>query len=111
MAMLKLGGRIGILGGTFNPVHLGHLIVAEEARRELKLDKIVFMPAAQPPHKKTANIPAVDHRYRMLALAIKDNPYFAVSDLEARRGGRSYTIDTIRLLAAGSKKKSLRSTF
>jgi nicotinate-nucleotide adenylyltransferase len=90
--------KIGILGGTFNPVHIGHLILAEEAREKLGLNKIIFMPTALPPHKDNLNIaPAID-RLKMLKLAIKSNKYFAVSDLEIKRQGRSYTIDTLNEL-------------
>jgi len=90
--------KIGILGGTFNPVHIGHLILAEEAREKLGLDKIIFIPTALPPHKDNLNIaPAVD-RLKMLKLAIKGNKYFTVSDVEIKRQGRSYTIDTLKEL-------------
>jgi nicotinate-nucleotide adenylyltransferase len=88
--------KIGILGGTFNPVHLGHLILAEEAREKLGLDKIIFVPANLPPHKDNGDIAAGSLRLEMLKLAIKDNKYFDVSDIEINRQGRSYTIDTIR---------------
>jgi len=88
--------RIGILGGTFNPVHTGHLILAEEAREKLGLDKVIFVPAFLPPHKDNADITAACERLEMMKLAIKDNRYFSVSDTEIKRSGRSYTIDTIR---------------
>lgn len=90
--------RIGILGGTFNPVHIGHLILAEEAREKLKLDKIIFIPTALPPHKDNVNIALASDRLRMLRLAIKSNKFFAVSDIEIKRSGRSYTIDTLKEL-------------
>jgi len=90
--------RIGILGGTFNPVHIGHLILAEEVREKLKLDKIIFIPTALPPHKDDVDIaPALD-RLKMLKLAIKGNKFFGVSDIEIKRKGRSYTIDTLKEL-------------
>ncbi len=90
--------KIGILGGTFNPVHIGHLILAEEAREKLGLDKVIFIPANLPPHKDNVDIAAAEARLKMLKLAIKGNKHFAVLDLEIRRPGRSYTIDTIREL-------------
>ena len=88
--------KIGILGGTFNPVHIGHLILAEEAREKLGLDKVIFVPTFLPPHKDNSDIaPAVD-RLSMIKVAIKTNKYFVVSDTEIKRNGRSYTIDTIK---------------
>lgn len=90
--------KLGIIGGTFNPVHIGHLILAEEAREKLKLDRIIFVPAFLPPHKDNAGIVDARHRFSMLKLAVRDNKYFAVSDAEISRGGRSYTIDTIKQL-------------
>jgi len=88
--------KIGILGGTFNPIHLGHLILAEEAREKLKLDEIIFVPTYLPPHKDNSEIAATQHRYEMIKLAIKTNRYFSVSDIEVKRDGLSYTIDTIK---------------
>ena len=88
--------KTGILGGTFNPIHLGHLILAEEAREKMGLDRIIFMPAYLPPHKDTLDVAAASDRYKMVKLAIKDNKHFSVSDMEIKRDGRSYTIDTIR---------------
>lgn len=89
--------RIGIFGGTFNPIHFGHLIIAEGVREEYNLDKIIFIPSAMPPHK-TKGVLAAKHRYAMVALAILHNPYFMISDIEMRREGLSYTVDTIRAL-------------
>ncbi len=88
--------KIGILGGTFNPVHIGHLILAEEAREKLGLEKVIFVPANLPPHKDNGNIAEAGARLKMLRLATKGNKYFGVSDAEIKRQGRSYTIDTIR---------------
>jgi nicotinate-nucleotide adenylyltransferase len=88
--------KIGILGGTFNPIHTGHLILAEEAREKLGLDKVVFVPAFLPPHKDNGDITSAVDRLKMVKLAIKDNRYFSVSSTEIKRAGRSYTIDTIR---------------
>ncbi|MBN2831376.1 MAG: nicotinate-nucleotide adenylyltransferase [Candidatus Omnitrophica bacterium] len=90
--------KIGILGGTFNPVHIGHLILAEEARDKLGLDKIIFIPANLPPHKDNVDIADSNTRLKMLKLALKGNKHLAVSDIEIKRKGRSYTIDTIRAL-------------
>ncbi len=88
--------RTGILGGTFNPVHLGHLILAEEAREKLGLGRVIFVPANIPPHKDSADIAAPGDRLKMLRLAVKGNRYFSVSDAEIKRQGRSYTIDTLK---------------
>jgi nicotinate-nucleotide adenylyltransferase len=90
--------KIGILGGTFNPIHLGHLILVEEVRQKIGLTKVIFIPANLPPHKDNGEIISASHRMKMIKLAIKGNPYFFVSDIEIRRGGRSYTIDTIKEL-------------
>lgn len=90
--------KIGILGGTFNPIHIGHLILAEEAREKLGLDKIIFVPAYLPPHKDNGEIADAGCRFEMIKIAIKDNPNFFVSDIEIKRSGRSYTIDTLRQL-------------
>jgi len=88
--------KIGILGGTFNPIHIGHLILAEEAREKLLLDRVIFVPAYLPPHKDTADIAPAQHRFQMIEAAIKGNKFFAVSDIEIKRDGLSYTIDTLK---------------
>ena len=90
--------RLGVMGGTFDPIHIGHLVTAEEARFQFGLEKVVFIPSAHPPHK-TDNLqsPAED-RIRMVELAIGGNPVMAVSDMEIVRPGLSYTIDTLREL-------------
>ena len=88
--------KIGILGGTFNPIHIGHLILAEEAREKLELDKVIFVPAYLPPHKDNSDIAPAQNRYAMVRASIKTNKYFSISDLEIKRNGRSYTIDTIK---------------
>lgn len=90
--------KIGILGGTFNPVHIGHLILAEEVREKLGLDKVIFVPTYKPAHKENSDIIDARHRYKMIRLAIGKNRYFAVSDIEVKRDGLSYTIDTIKEL-------------
>ncbi|MBP7830514.1 MAG: nicotinate-nucleotide adenylyltransferase [Kiritimatiellae bacterium] len=90
--------RLGILGGTFNPVHLGHLMMAQDALERFRLDRVVFMPCARPPHKAARDLASDTDRLAMLRLAVRGDPRFAVSDLEIRRGGISYTIETIRAL-------------
>ncbi|MCX6013165.1 MAG: nicotinate-nucleotide adenylyltransferase [Chloroflexi bacterium] len=89
---------IGIFGGTFDPVHMGHLIVAEEVRIRLKLSVIVFLPAGQPWMKRDRVITEGDLRLEMIRLAICTNPYFQVSTIELERSGPTYSIDTIRVL-------------
>lgn len=87
--------RIGILGGTFNPIHLAHLRIAAEVRDRLGLDRVIFIPAATPPHKELdGNIDYADRR-AMVALAIAGEPAYAVSDIEEQRGGRSYSVLTL----------------
>jgi len=88
---------IGIFGGTFNPIHLGHLIIAGKVRESLNLKKIIFVPAHYPPHKKAPEIGGL-HRYRMVKLAISNNFYFVASKIELEREGKSYTIDTVNAL-------------
>ncbi len=90
--------RIGILGGTFDPVHLGHLQMAEEAYRQAKLDQVLFMLSKIPPHKRERNIAAESHRAAMIQMAIRNRPEFAYSDFELRREGTTYTADTLRML-------------
>ncbi len=90
--------RIGLLGGTFDPVHYGHLFLAEECRTRLHLDQVILIPAGSPPHKQRTSFIAAEHRLAMVKLAIASNPSFACSDMEIRRGGISYTVDTLRAL-------------
>lgn len=90
--------KTGILGGTFNPIHLAHLRIAEEVREACALDEVLFIPAASPPHKDVAGDILFAHRLAMVAAAIADNPAFRVSDLEARRGGKSFSVDTLEQL-------------
>ncbi len=89
---------IGVLGGTFDPVHIAHLAVAEEAREALGLERVLFIPAGIPPHKQGRTITSGDERLAMLELAIADNPAFAVSRIELDRDGPSYTVDTLAAL-------------
>jgi nicotinate-nucleotide adenylyltransferase len=90
---------IGVMGGTFDPIHVGHLAVAEEAREALALDRILFVPAGSPPHKAASEVSDVDHRVAMVELAIADNPDFELSRIEVDRPGPSYTVDTVEALA------------
>jgi nicotinate-nucleotide adenylyltransferase len=90
--------KMGVLGGTFDPVHLGHLRAAEEALEALGLDRVLFIPAASPPHKSQKGIEDFEHRWELLKLAIADQPQFEASDLERRLPGKSYTVVTLRRL-------------
>ncbi len=90
--------RIGILGGTFDPVHMGHLQMAEDAYRQAGLDLVLFMPSRKPPHKRDRNITSEEHRAAMVRLAIEDIPQFIYSDYELQREGMTYTADTLRNL-------------
>lgn len=99
--------RIGILGGTFNPPHLGHLVVAQEAYRELDLDQVLFIPAGIPPHKPVDAEPGPEHRLALCRLAIAGDDRFAVSDLELRRDGPSYTVDTLNQLSTHAPTNKL----
>jgi nicotinate-nucleotide adenylyltransferase len=90
--------RLGIFGGTFDPVHLGHLRVAQEALDILGLDEMIFVPVSIPPHKPDRNILSFESRWRMLQLAIAGNSRFRLSDLEQRMPGKSYTVHSLRLL-------------
>ncbi|HYE93076.1 MAG TPA: nicotinate-nucleotide adenylyltransferase [Terriglobales bacterium] len=87
-----------LFGGSFNPIHYGHLLLAHDVREQLSLDRVVFMPAGVPPHKPATDIAPAADRHAMVALAIADNPGFEVSDLELRRAGPSYTVDTLQAL-------------
>lgn len=91
-------GRTGIMGGTFNPVHIAHIKMAEAAYRQAKLDKVVFMPSKNPPHKKNIHIIPEKHRGEMVQLAISGVPYFEYSDLEFKREGITYSSQTLGLL-------------
>ena len=90
--------RVGLLGGTFDPIHYGHLVVAEEVRTTLELAEMVFVPAGQPPHKQGEIVTAVQHRFAMLELAIDSNPHFSISRVDMDRPGPSYTVETLQLL-------------
>ncbi|MCF6096618.1 nicotinate-nucleotide adenylyltransferase [Thermovorax subterraneus] len=92
---MGIGKRIGIMGGTFDPIHFGHLVTAEEARINFELDKVIFVPTGNPPHKKDYEVTDSEHRYLMTALATNNNPFFEVSRIEIDRKGYSYTVDTL----------------
>ena len=92
--------RIGILGGSFNPPHLAHLICAQQALGELPLDRVVLMPLGIAPHKEAPEDPGTEHRLAMCRLAVADDERLGISDLELERGGPSYTVDTLRYIHA-----------
>lgn len=87
--------RIGLFGGTFNPIHFGHLDVAENVLEKLRLDQVLFIPAGDPPHKAEEKMPSAEHRLEMTRLALIGRPRFDLSDLEIRRSGKSYSIQTV----------------
>lgn len=89
--------RIGVFGGAFNPVHIAHLIIAEDVREQMHLDKVLFIPYAKPPHKDNGELADAEARLHMIQLSISDNPYFEASDIEIKRGKNSvtYTVDTL----------------
>lgn len=90
--------RIGFLGGTFDPIHLGHLILAQQLLEQFQLEKVLFIPSAAPPHKDEISVSPTRYRFEMTKMAIEDNRLFEVSDIELKRKGISYTIDTIKEL-------------
>lgn len=92
---MKRKARIGLLGGTFNPIHHGHLLIARDAMEQLRLDCVKFIPSATPPHKPLAGDVSALHRLRMVRLAIRGEKRFEVDDMEVRRGGMSYTVETV----------------
>jgi len=100
MLPLLRKGRMGIMGGTFDPVHHGHLSVVRTVCRDMALNRLLFIPAFLPPHKPGRDISAFADRAAMLELAVRDDARFFVSRMEAQRGGPSYSIDTLRLLSA-----------
>ena len=87
--------RYGIMGGTFDPIHTGHLVVADEVRKRFTLDKVIFMPTGDPPHKDSKKVTRGEKRYEMTLLATITNPFFEISRLELDRKGITYTIDTV----------------
>lgn len=99
--------ELGILGGTFNPPHVGHLVMVEEALSQLELDRVMLMPVARPPHKEALADPGADVRLELCRLATAGNDRLGVSDLEIERGGASYTVDTLRALHDRDPEHSL----
>jgi nicotinate-nucleotide adenylyltransferase len=99
--------RVGLLGGTFNPPHLGHLVCAQEALAQLELDRVVFIPVYEPPHKEAERDPGVEHRVELCRRAVAGDDRFEVSRLEADKPGRSFTVDTLRRLHESSPADDL----
>jgi nicotinate-nucleotide adenylyltransferase len=87
---------LGVMGGTFDPIHLGHLLAAEEARQRFHIERVVFIPNREPPHKRDYAVTSPEHRYAMTVLATAGNPHFEASRMEIDRPGPSYTVDTMR---------------
>ena len=87
--------KIGVIGGTFDPVHLGHIAIAEEARRLFRISHVVFVPAGHPYFKSMSHIAPAEHRVKMLELALASIPYFKISLMEIKRPGPTYTVETI----------------
>jgi nicotinate-nucleotide adenylyltransferase len=104
-------GSIGVLGGTFDPIHHGHLAVAESVRETLGLERVLFVPAGAPPHKPDRPVSDGEHRAAMVALAIADNPAFELSRVELDRGGPSYTVDTLAILSSTARAAGGRADF
>jgi nicotinate-nucleotide adenylyltransferase len=93
--------RVGIFGGSFNPIHYGHLLMADQVFEMLSLDRLIFVPAAEPPHKPACGLAPASHRHAMTLLATNSDGRFAVADLELHRAGPSYTVDTLETLSSG----------
>lgn len=95
---------IGMFGGTFNPIHDGHLMLAEQIREEFSLSRVIFVPAFMPPHKINEDILSPEHRLTMLRLAVKNNPGFSVDEIELARTGYSYTVETLQHMIEKEKE-------
>lgn len=96
--MAGLSRRLGVLGGTFDPIHHGHLVAAQEAQYQLELDRVLFVPVGQPPHKLDEPLSPAEHRVRMIEMSIEDRPGFVLSRVDVDRPGPQYTADTLALL-------------
>ncbi len=103
--------KIGIMGGTYNPIHLAHLRVAEEAAECLKLHKVLFIPAYKPPHKDSSLLAPFVHRLNMVLLSTRDHPIFTASDIEGRLAGTSYTVRTLKHLIQTNNTKNMELFF
>src|ERR1700694_4486847 len=90
--------RIAVFGGTFDPIHVGHLAAVQDAADTLSFDRVLFVPNSRPPHKTQAPVTAAEHRVAMVRLSLEDNPRFELSMVEFEREGPSYTLDTLRIL-------------
>ena len=90
-----MSAGVGLFGGSFDPIHVGHLIAARAVAEEIGLSRVILIPSAHPPHKRSGDLAAADHRLAMTRLAVADEPGFEVSDVELQREGPSYTIDTV----------------
>lgn len=99
------GRKIGIMGGTFDPIHYGHLMLAEQIRTSFHLDEVIFIPVGKAPHKTLSNAAQKDQRFEMVKLAVASNPYFSLSDIEIKQSGTTYTIDTITELQSQMSKE------
>lgn len=104
---METKAKLGVLGGTFDPIHIGHLVLAEQVREKFQLEKIIFIPSASPPHKTEEKPSPADARFEMTKLALEGNPFFSVSDIELKREGLSYTVDTLRKLKELYKNSEL----
>ena len=98
--------RVALFGGTFDPIHLGHLIIAQMVIESMSLDQVIFVPSCTPPHKNTKQLFSAEDRLNMVRLAVRGNPQFLVSDVEYKRGGKSYSIDTVRYYRQILSKKT-----
>lgn len=99
--------KVGIMGGSFDPIHNGHLIISERARDQFKLDRVIFIPTGNPPHKNKGRMSSVEDRYRMTQLAIEGNRGYSISDIEASSQATTYTFDTLRTLSQENDKYEL----
>jgi nicotinate-nucleotide adenylyltransferase len=105
--MPGVGRRLGVMGGTFDPIHFGHLVTAEEALSQFSLDEVVFVPTGRPWMKEERDVSPAEDRYLMTVIATASNPRFSVSRVEIDRDGPTYTIDTLRALAAANRDAEL----